>query len=55
MDEMGVSSHPLCEDTPISSIIIHDEIKHFVVNRKSKLLGLRIDRFFVSAHNIKRL
>ena len=42
---------PLCEDTPISFIIIHDGIKHVVVNIKSEL----IDRFFVSAHNIKRL
>ena len=46
---------PLCEDTPISFIIIHDGIKNVVVNIKSKLLGLRIDRFFVIAHNIKRL
>ena len=38
--------------TPISFIIIHDGIKHVVVNEKSKFLGLR---FFVSAHNIKRL
>ena len=28
---------PLCEDAPISFIIIHDGIKRVVVNRKSKL------------------
>ena len=28
---------PLYEDTPISFIIIHDGIKHVVVNRKSEL------------------
>ena len=51
----GPEYFPLCEDTPISFIIIHGGIKHVVANRKSKLLGLRIDRFFVSAHNNKRL
>ena len=44
-----------CGDTPISFIIIHDGIKYIVVNRKSKLQGLRIDRFFVCDHNIKRI
>ena len=44
---------PLCEDTPISFIIIHDRIKHVCLNRKSELYGLRIKRFF-SAHDTKR-
>ena len=30
---------PLCEDTPISFIIIHDGIKHVVVNRKIGIIG----------------
>ena len=46
---------PLCEDTPILFIIIHDGIKHVVVNRKSELYGLRIDRFFVSAHKLREI
>ena len=48
-------SFSLCEDTSISFIIIHEGIKDVVVNRKSKFKGLRIVRFFVSAHKIKRL
>ena len=32
-----------------------DGIKDVVVNRKSKLNGLKINRFFVSAHGIKHL
>ena len=46
---------PLCEDTTIPFIIIHNGIKRVVVNRKSELQGPRIDRVYVSAHNIKRL
>ena len=45
---------PLCEDTPIS-FIIHGGIKDVVVNRKSELYGVRINRFFVIYHDVKSL
>ena len=42
-----VKTHPF--------VIIHDGMKDVVVNRKSELYGLRINRIFKNAHGIKRL
>ena len=40
---LGSEYLPLCENTPISLIIIHEGIKYVVVNRKSDLYGLKIN------------
>ena len=43
-----LSLNPLCEDIPISFVIIHERLKDVVVNRKSELYDLRINRLFVN-------
>ena len=43
-----LSLNPLYEDIPISFVIIHERLKDVVVNRKSELYDLRINRLFVN-------